>query len=104
MSDSANISGFSIGDLKLTLAQSKELLQDTVNRLQDENKGLRIKLHEKTSFISALKKSEQFYCHTCGLYGSNIEQHETHCKAQAVTLRGRTIELEAEIKRIKGDR
>ena len=83
---------------KPTLAQAKDLLQDTVNKLQAENRELRIKLSEKTSFIGALIKTEQYYCKTCGLYGCNMEQHVKHCKAETITLRRRTIELEAMIK------
>ena len=41
MSDPTNISGFDVGDLKLTLAQAKELLEDRVKQLNEENERMR---------------------------------------------------------------
>ena len=98
MGDPTNISGVNIGDLKLTLEQAKDLLQEQVAVLQKDARELRLQLSEKTSFIDALIKTEQYYCKTCGLYGCNMEQHVKHCKAETITLRGRTIELESMIK------
>ena len=49
MSDPTNISGVNIGDLKLTLVQAKDLLQDTVNDLQAENHKLKAEIVRLTT-------------------------------------------------------
>ena len=60
MSDPTNISGFSIGDLKLTLRQAKELLEDRVVALNTEVEGLKRQL-----FLESQGKKFITICHYC---------------------------------------
>jgi len=71
-----------------------EILTQVCNDRLEENRDLKRRLSEKEAFIESIKKCEQYYCKSCGLYGSNKKQHEKYCKAELITLKGRTIELE----------